>query len=109
MSAMQIVRNSKRWWTLLAEKIRSFASASAGRRLAIEDGRAEPALAIERALDGLRAFDPGVAQVVELRFFGGHNLDVTAQKLNVSRQAAKRDWVFGKAWLRVELLRQRPS
>ncbi len=51
------------------------------------------------ALDKLGKFDPRKAQVVELRFFGGMNLDETAEILNVSRDTIKRDWNLAKNWL----------
>ncbi len=51
------------------------------------------------ALEELEKFDPRKAQVVELRFFGGLNLDETAEVLKVSRDTIKRDWNLAKNWL----------
>jgi DNA-directed RNA polymerase specialized sigma24 family protein len=41
--------------------------------------------------------------VVELRFFGGLNLDETADVLKVSRDTVKRDWNLAKTWLLCEM------
>jgi hypothetical protein len=37
-----------------------------------------------------------------LRFFGGFNVDETAEYLKVLPKKAKRDWALAKAWLCVE-------
>jgi RNA polymerase sigma factor (TIGR02999 family) len=55
------------------------------------------------ALDILAQLDPRKAKVVELRFFGGLDLDETAEVLHVSRDTVKRDWKFAKVWLLCEL------
>ena len=36
--------------------------------------------------------DPRLAAVVELRFFGGLNVEETAEALHISRATAARDW-----------------
>ena len=38
-----------------------------------------------------------------MRFFGGLNIDETAEALHVSRDTVKRDWSFAKLWLLREL------
>ena len=43
------------------------------------------------------------AKVVELRFFGGLEIDEVAQALDISTATVKRDWTVAKAWLRREL------
>jgi len=43
------------------------------------------------------------AQVVEMRFFGGLNVDETADVLKVSAATVMRDWSTAKAWLYREL------
>jgi DNA-directed RNA polymerase specialized sigma24 family protein len=40
---------------------------------------------------------------VELRFFGGLEIDEVAQALNISTATVKRDWTVARAWLRREL------
>jgi RNA polymerase sigma factor (TIGR02999 family) len=55
--------------------------------------------AIDQALQGLGAIDPRKAKVVELRFFGGLDVEETAEVLKVSRETVMRDWKLAKAWL----------
>jgi RNA polymerase sigma-70 factor, ECF subfamily len=55
------------------------------------------------ALEKLEKFDARKARVVDLRFFGGLNLDETAEVLNVSRDTVKRDWKLAKTWLLCEM------
>lgn len=66
----------------------------------------EPAadlVALDDALTALAAIDERKSQVVEMRFFGGLNLDETAEMLHVSRDTVKRDWKMAKLWLLREL------
>jgi len=60
-------------------------------------------LALDRALESLEKFDPRKSRVVELRYFGGLNIEAVAEVLKISRETAKRDWKVAKAWLRREL------
>ena len=58
---------------------------------------------LHEALERLAAFDPHQARIVELRYFGGFNIDETADALGVSPATVKREWVIARAWLRREL------
>lgn len=60
-------------------------------------------LALDDALARLAALDPRQAQVVELRYFGGLDIDETAAALDVSPATVKREWTVARAWLRREL------
>jgi len=60
-------------------------------------------VALDEALTALAAVDSRKSQVVEMRFFGGLNIDETAEALHVSRDTVKRDWGFAKLWLLREL------
>jgi RNA polymerase sigma factor (TIGR02999 family) len=60
-------------------------------------------LAIDDALKALAKVDSRKSQVVELRFFGGLNVEETAEVLKVSRDTVVRDWKLAKAWLLREL------
>jgi DNA-directed RNA polymerase specialized sigma24 family protein len=40
---------------------------------------------------------------VELRYFGGMNIEETAAALGVSPATVKREWTIARAWLRREL------
>jgi RNA polymerase sigma factor (TIGR02999 family) len=56
-------------------------------------------LALDEALDTLSSFDVQQCRVVELRFFGGLNIDETAEALGVSTATVEREWALAKAWL----------
>jgi RNA polymerase sigma-70 factor (ECF subfamily) len=56
-------------------------------------------LALDEALRALEQQNPRLAQVVELRFFGGCSIEETAELLGVSAATVKRDWVYSRAWL----------
>lgn len=56
-------------------------------------------LALDEALAQLDAMAPRQARVVELRFFGGLNIEETAVALGLSPATVKRDWTFARAVL----------
>ena len=60
-------------------------------------------LEIHEALERLKELDERQARVVEARFFGGLDLETTAEAVGVSLATVKRDWVMASAWLRREL------
>jgi len=62
-------------------------------------------LALDEALGRLSALDARQARVVELRFFGGMELEEIAEALKVSLGTVKRDWGLAKLWLLRELRR----
>ena len=65
--------------------------------------RAADLVALDHAMHTLAQLDPRKAQVVEMRFFGGLNVDETADVLKVSPATVMRDWSTAKAWLYREL------
>ena len=67
------------------------------------DDRAELLVALDEALDRLRALDERQARVVELRFFTGLSVEETAEVLGVSPATVKRDWTLARAWLHRDL------
>lgn len=67
------------------------------------DGLDRDVVAVHEALLALQAQDERAAKVVELRFFGGLEIDEIAQALNISPATVKRDWTLARAWLRREL------
>jgi RNA polymerase sigma factor (TIGR02999 family) len=56
-------------------------------------------LALDQALDRLAAASPRQAQVIELRYFGGLNLEEIAEILGVSSPTISRDQKTAEAWL----------
>jgi RNA polymerase sigma factor (TIGR02999 family) len=60
-------------------------------------------VALDDALRALAAIYPRQSDVVELRFFGGLDINETAEALHISPDTVKRDWRFAKLWLLREL------
>jgi len=64
-------------------------------------------VALDDALQALAQQDLRRSQVIELRFFGGLDVDETAEALHVSPRTVMRDWRLARAWLRRELAKDR--
>jgi RNA polymerase sigma-70 factor (ECF subfamily) len=60
-------------------------------------------VALNDALTALGELDERKAKVVELRFFGGLNVEEAAEVLKISTETVSRDWSFARAWLRRKL------
>ena len=60
-------------------------------------------LRLDDALTKLAELDPRRSRVVELRFFGGLNIEETATVLGVARSTVTEDWRLARAWLACEL------
>jgi RNA polymerase sigma factor (TIGR02999 family) len=65
--------------------------------------KTEELIALDEALTRLAALDERKSRVVELRYFGGLDVDETAEVLKVSPITVTRDWNFAKAWLLHEI------
>ena len=66
-------------------------------------GEGRAVLAIDEALARFGEIDPERARVVELRYFGGLDLDEIAAVMQVSRTTVKRHWSVARMWLHREL------
>ncbi|HTS28554.1 MAG TPA: ECF-type sigma factor [Bryobacteraceae bacterium] len=62
-------------------------------------------LILDEALQSLARVDVRKAQVGELRFFAGLDVEETAAVLKVSPQTILRDWKLSKTWLAREMSR----
>lgn len=60
-------------------------------------------LDLDNALVELEALDSGQARVVELRYFGGLNIEETAAVMGLSMATVNRDWRAARAWLYLRL------
>lgn len=69
--------------------------------LSVEE--ADELVALDAALERLRAVNPRGAEVVDHRFFAGLSLEDTADILGVSAKTVQRDWLAARAWLRKEV------
>lgn len=59
--------------------------------------------ALDEALQQLAVEQPHLAELVQLRHFGGLTLDQCAEVLGVSSRTADTWWAYARAWLAVEL------
>jgi RNA polymerase sigma factor (TIGR02999 family) len=62
-----------------------------------------PLLDLDRALTALQAADAGLAELVELRFYGGYNDAEVAEALGVSDRTVRRQWEKARAFLLLQL------
>lgn len=60
-------------------------------------------LVVDEALTRMTGRYPRLAQVVELRFWGGLESEEIAQVLDVSLTTVERDWRFARAWLQDQI------
>ncbi len=65
--------------------------------------QSEEIIQIDEALEELREMDPGLAELVDLRFFAGLSMEDIAQMMNVSRSTLQRNWVKARTWLFKEI------
>jgi RNA polymerase sigma factor (TIGR02999 family) len=65
--------------------------------------RSEELLALDEALNKLALEDERKSKVVELRYFGGYDMEEIAETLRVSETTVARDWRLARAWLRREI------
>jgi RNA polymerase sigma factor (TIGR02999 family) len=65
-------------------------------------------LAVDDALKDLSALDPRKGQIVELRYFGGLNIEETAEVLGISPTTIQREWRSARAWLHKALGKEGP-
>ena len=73
--------------------------------LAVASDTPDDLIDVDEALRALAAQYERKSQVVELRFFGGLNVEETAEVLKISPETVMRDWRFAKNWLLRELSR----
>jgi len=71
--------------------------------MAIAEIREVDLLDLDQALTRLAELDERQARIVELRFFGGLNVEEVALALGVSERTVKGDWRVARAWLRNEI------
>ena len=74
-----------------------------GERGVLSTRKPDNVLALDEALKKLAIKDDQKALIVELRFFGGLNVQEVAELLGCSKRKVEQDWTFIRAWLRREL------
>jgi RNA polymerase sigma factor (TIGR02999 family) len=71
--------------------------------LTISNEKDADLVALDEALNELAKFDKRKAKIVELKFFGGLNVDEIAEVLKISGVTVMREWQKAKAWLYREI------
>jgi len=128
---LKIAGNEKREWNgrehffaAAAEAMRRILVDRARRRLAAKRGSGEalldaneleilaPApddqlLDVSDALEKFAAVDARKAELVKLRYFVGMTFDEAAAALGIAVPTAKEWWTYARAWLRVEIGREK--
>jgi len=61
-------------------------------QFAINDGDEETILKVHEALDSLEQVDPRLAQVAQMRYFGGYSEQEIAETLDITERTVRRDW-----------------
>jgi len=56
-------------------------------------------VALNDVLSDFERLRPRASQVVEMKFFGGFQLEEIAEALDISPATVKRDWEFAQVWL----------
>lgn len=74
----------------------------------VTEGHSEDLIDLDQALSRLALIDLRAARVVELRFFGGLEIEEVAGILEVSARTVERDWRIARAWLAHDLGAKEP-
>lgn len=69
----------------------------------------ENLLLVHEALERLAGVHPQKAELVKLRYFVGLTFDEAATAVGIAVPTAKQWWAYARAWLRVEIARQRDA
>lgn len=69
----------------------------------VAGGDSADVVKLHDALLALETVDARAAKVVELKFFGGLEVEEIAQVLGIGSATVKRDWALARAWLHREL------
>ena len=71
--------------------------------LLISEDKLEDIIALDEALERLARIDPRQSRLVEMRFFGGLDLEEVAEVMGLSTATVKREWRSARAWLYQDL------
>jgi RNA polymerase sigma-70 factor, ECF subfamily len=73
--------------------------------LAFTKEKSSEMVMLDDALIRLAEQDERQARIVEMKFFGGLDINEIAEVLEVSARTVKRDWTMARAWLHQEITR----
>ena len=69
-------------------------------------GKSKKLVALDEALKELEVLSPRQSRIVELKFFGGFEMDEIAKIEGVSVRTVKEDWRVARAWLHREIAKE---
>ena len=72
----------------------------------LSNQEADDILKVHQALGELAIVNKRAADIVELRYFGGHTIKDVADILKLGPATVQRDWRFAKAWLLNEITKR---
>ena len=90
-------------------RARNAAKRGGGRRIDLDSDHLavlpldDDLVALDEALSRLAVEHPKLAELVQLRYFGGLKLAESAEVLGVSSRTADTWWAYARAWLAIEL------
>jgi RNA polymerase sigma factor (TIGR02999 family) len=90
-------------------RTRNASKRGAGRRVEFDSellaapARDEDLEALDESLSRLAVENSKVAELVQLRFFGGLTLEKAAEILDISPRTADTWWAYARAWLAVDV------
>jgi len=90
-------------------RARNAAKRGGGRRIDLDSDHLavlpldDDLVALDEALSRLAVEHPKLAELVQLRYFGGLKLAESAEVLGVSPRTADTWWAYARAWLAIEL------
>jgi RNA polymerase sigma-70 factor, ECF subfamily len=71
--------------------------------LEFSEDKSHQLLSLDEALCRLAKQDERQSRIVEMKFFGGLNVEEMAEILQISPRTVKRDWTMARAWLHREM------
>jgi RNA polymerase sigma factor (TIGR02999 family) len=74
-----------------------------GEDLAFSEDKSHQLLSLDEALCRLAEQDERQSRIVEMKFFGGLNVEEMAEILEISPRTVKREWTMARAWLHREM------
>lgn len=74
-----------------------------GEDLTFSEDKSYQLLSLDEALSRLATQDERQSRIVEMKFFGGLNVEEMAEILQVSPRTVKREWTMARAWLHREM------
>ena len=74
-----------------------------GEDLTFSEEKSHQLLSLDEALCRLARQDERQSRIVEMKFFGGLNVEEMAEILQISPRTVKREWTMARAWLHREM------